>query len=677
MYSNHRPKTNNMTRGGQITFHNLRMWFQVNATVFKWTGLAVLLLTVVVTAITASPQTASALFYYWKYRLLYQFGTAPDALVTTWWEGRAYSSTLLQQVNNPMLIELNAAFWYRLQVVFLLMSLLGLVGLIVIGRYFRRQGEGQTEDHFIRGIKAAPPKMVTKQLKKKGPLSSFSIDGHQLFKQDFEVQHMLIDGTTGTGKSVKIRKLLKWIRARGDKAIVYDKGCTFVSKFYDPTTDVLLNPFDKRCAYWDIWCDAKEAPDFENMAAALIPQHGDGDPFWVDSARTIFSSTAFQMTKDKAPCSTTRLLHLILTAELETLGEYLKGTESATLVSNKIEKTAISIKSVLATYIKSLRFLDKLDETDAQGAPLRRRFSITDWVQDDNERGFLFLSSNAQQHASLRPLISMWLAIASNAILGLKEDESRRLWVIMDEMPSLHKLPELGSIIAEVRKFGGCYVIGIQSYAQLVKTYGKNAADEMFDLLNTRFYFRAPSAQMAQISSKDLGEQDIDVSKENISYGANTLRDGVSLGHQTLTRPVVSPSEIQTLDDLQCWARVPNANLVTRLDLKFDRLPDVCPAFIKREFTLSMEMNTVYNQLVYAEVMAPTMALDDNERQALFDAQSVTFESDNERDDELTRMRKASDQWHGDTQRQHDNNEHQRVVDEAAIAEPSDFEVGD
>ncbi|NHE84388.1 type IV secretion system DNA-binding domain-containing protein, partial [Vibrio vulnificus] len=84
------------------------------------------------------------------------------------------------------------------------------------------------------------------------------------------------------------------------------------------------------------------------------------------------------------------------------------------------------------------------------------------------------LSSNAQQHASLRPLISTWLAIASNAILGLNPDDDRRIWVIMDEMPSLHKLPELDSIIAEVRKFGGCYVIGLQSYAQLVKTYGKN-----------------------------------------------------------------------------------------------------------------------------------------------------------------------------------------------------------
>ncbi|WP_155485554.1 type IV secretion system DNA-binding domain-containing protein, partial [Vibrio harveyi] len=75
----------------------------------------------------------------------------------------------------------------------------------------------------------------------------------------------------------------------------------------------------------------------------------------------------------------------------------------ASLVSKDIKKTAISIKSVLATYIKSLRFLDGLDEKDDNGKLKRKPFSITDWVLDDKQRGFLFLSSNAQQHASLRP----------------------------------------------------------------------------------------------------------------------------------------------------------------------------------------------------------------------------------------------------------------------------------
>ncbi|MFA0621804.1 type IV conjugative transfer system coupling protein TraD, partial [Vibrio sp. 10N.222.49.A4] len=542
---------------------------------------------------------------------------------------------------------------HQIQINFLIAIGIAFAILMLAMSFFKRQGEKQSEDFHVRGFQYAEPKVLTNDLKKRakklkkqgvgnGRISDFKVDGLALFKREFEVQHMLIDGTTGAGKSVMLRKLLRWIRKRGDKAIIYDKGCTFTSKFFDPSQDTLLNPFDERCANWDVWCDAKDAPDFENIANALIPQHGEGDPFWVDSARTIFSSAAYRMSQDDKPCSTARLLSLILTSELETLGNFLQGTESASLVSKDIKKTAISIKSVLATYIKSLRFLDGLDDKDTKGEPKRKPFSITDWVQDDKQKGFLFLSSNAQQHASLRPLISTWLAIASNAILGLKDDEDRRIWVIMDEMPSLHKLPELDNIISEVRKFGGCYVIGLQSYAQLVKTYGKNTADVIFDLLNSRFYFRAPSAQMAQISSKDLGEQEVDVSREHISYGANALRDGVSIGHQTVTRPVVSSSEIQAMDDLQCYLRVPGSSFITQLELHFDKMRDVTPAFIKREHTLSPAMIKAYQEAVYCECVAPGLFLSEEERNALSTRQSEQFDTAEEMKLETAQIKEAT-----------------------------------
>ncbi|MEZ8937587.1 type IV conjugative transfer system coupling protein TraD, partial [Vibrio splendidus] len=581
------------------------------------------------------------------------FGHNLNSEVTTFWSGKRYVGTLASQLENTQLISLYDDVIRQAQINFLIAICIAFAILMLAMSFFKRQGEKQSEDFHVRGFQYAEPKVLTNDLKKRakklkrqgvgnGRISDFKVDGLALFKREFEVQHMLIDGTTGAGKSVMLRKLLRWIRKRGDKAIIYDKGCTFTSKFFDPSQDTLLNPFDERCANWDVWCDAKDAPDFENIANALIPQHGEGDPFWVDSARTIFSSAAYRMSQDDKPCSTARLLSLILTSELETLGNFLQGTESASLVSKDIKKTAISIKSVLATYIKSLRFLDGLDDKDAKGEPKRKPFSITDWVQDDKQKGFLFLSSNAQQHASLRPLISTWLAIASNAILGLKADEDRRIWVIMDEMPSLHKLPELDNIISEVRKFGGCYVIGLQSYAQLVKTYGKNTADVIFDLLNSRFYFRAPSAQMAQISSKDLGEQEVDVSRENISYGANALRDGVSIGHQTVTRPVVSSSEIQAMDDLQCYLRVPGSSFITQLELHFDKMRDVTPAFIKREHTLSPAMIKAYQEAVYCECVAPGLFLSEEERNALSTRQSEQFDTAEEMKLETAQIKEAT-----------------------------------
>lgn len=618
------------TRGGQITFHNLRMWWQVNVTTIKYVNLLSALLGVLTTYLLSSSNALTGTYYYLLFWVFNKLGFSPERNVVIEWEGQRYSSTLGQQLYNPSLAQYHQEFLQAVFIGLLVFVVTSTALFIGINGFFKRKGEQQSEDNHIRGFKLAEPKAVTAELKKKKKLSHFALDGHKLFVDKFEVKHLMIDGTTGAGKSVAIRKLLRWIRARGDKAIIYDKGCDFVSKFYDPSKDVILNPFDERCAAWSIWSDAFEAPDFESLAAALIPQHGEGDPFWVDSARTIFAATAYQMMiDDKHGCTIENLLHLILTSELSTLGEHLKGTEASSLVSKSIEKTAISIKSVLATYIKSLRYLHGLDAKDAQGNPLKAPFSITQWVQDESKQGFLFLSSNARQHTALRPLISTWLAIASNAILGMEPDEDRRIWVIIDEMPTLHKLPELTHIISEVRKFGGCYLLGLQSYAQLETTYGRNAARVIFDLLNTRFFFRAPSKAMATVASDDLGEQEIDISRENISYGANALRDGVSLGHQNKTRPVVSAAEIQGLDDLECYLRTPNSMLITKLQLKFDRIPNQQPSFIKRHIHSSDAMDELDQLLVYTELLA-LHELDETQRNHILNLQQRTFENEEE-----------------------------------------------
>lgn len=644
--SNKRTKKSNYTRGGQILFHNLRMFIQINAAIFKWIMLSILALAAFMSYLMIDYPTLMGTVYFWKYQFLNEVQPTSTVVKTTW-EGVKYTSTLGAQLQNQALIDYNQTFLKTILISFSISLVLGIGALLFSMRMFRKKGDEQTEEYFIRGIEKATPKQLAKQLKKKNSQSDFKLDGKAIFKKNFEVQHMLFDGTTGAGKSVALRKFLRWIRDRGDKAVVYDKGCTFVSKFYNEKTDVILNPFDERCAFWDVWCDAKEASDFENMAAALIPMHGDGDPFWVQSARTIFCSTASQMLKNESESNLTteRLLELMLTSKLESLSEYLKGTESASLVSDKIQKTAISIKSVLAAYIKSLRFLAGLDTKGENGKLIRPRFSIRDWVKDDDENGFLFLSSNAQQHASLRPLISMWLSIASTAILEQNENINRRIWVIMDEAPSLHKLPELAETIAEVRKFGGCYVIGIQSFAQLKKVYGDNAALEMFDLLNTRLFFRSPSNEMAKISSLDLGEQEVDVSKEQYSYGANEIRDGVSLGHQTITRPVVTASEIMQLEDLQFWLRTPGDYPVTQIDLVFDKMPSLCAPFIKRKYTPSKRIEALEWSLNYHQFSAVSHVDKDDKTalQAIHDEMYAGDENNEERAKEAQRMNKLAD----------------------------------
>jgi type IV conjugative transfer system coupling protein TraD len=423
-------------------------------------------------------------------------------------------------------------------------SLLSLICMI-IGLYFR--GKRIDKTRLLSGRYHTSPKAMIKKIKSIGEISDLHISGVPLFKNS-EKLHILIHGSTGQGKSEAIRQLLDQIKARGDKAVIYDKHGSFMQYFYDKEKDILLNPLDERCASWNIWAECEDAADYDQIATALMPMplNSGGDPFWINGSRTIFASVAYKMAQLNQK-STKKLLQYLLSSDLAEIENFVKGTEAETLVSDKIQKTALSIKSVLATYLKTLKYLKEDGEI----------FSIRQWIADDTQKNWLFITSNAAKHESLKPLISCWIDIAVNALMSCKEDPNRRVWFILDELPSLHRLPYLPEAFAEIRKFGGCLVPGLQSYFQLQKIYGQDGAKEIVDLCNTRLFFRAPSAAAAEWSSKELGQADIIESREGISYGANTVRDGVSISTQRLTRPAISASEIMNLPNFQAILSIP------------------------------------------------------------------------------------------------------------------------
>jgi len=587
----------NFTRGGQITFHNLRMLFQINKAVGKLYLFALVALTFVMTYLIA-PREIILAAYYWCYSqassVLNLLGYTPHVFAIPY-HGATYYETPESFLSQIRFIENAHSILYYFIGGFVIAFIMSMAIAAVFVKWLIIQGEKRTSNQFLRGSRLDTTGNVAKQIKKDKRASDIYISNLPLVAGS-ETQHILIHGTTGSGKTQLIAKLLDHLRRRGDKVFLYDKGGVYTPIYYRSGKDKILNPFDARCENWDLWHEALNATDFENMAESLIPMHGETDPFWVNAARTIFGSAAYTMQDDKDR-SITKLLKLLLTSELKELEKYLIGTEAATLTSDKIEKTAISIRSIITTYLKSLRFLHDLDREN------KSKFSIRSWIHDfindpnKSDDGWLFISSNAAQHASLRPLLSMWFAMASITLLSLPENRDRRIWFICDELPSLHKLPQLPETIAEARKFGGCFVLGMQSYAQLEKVYGRNAGREIFDLLNTRFFFRSPSADLAKFVSQELGEQEIEDMRENYSYGANSIRDGISIGTQQMTKPIVFYPEIMELPDMKCYVRLPAEYPVTLLDLELEQRKKIEAAFIARDLAIDPEMEESIQQI--------------------------------------------------------------------------------
>ena len=387
-----------------------------------------------------------------------------------------------------------------------------------------------------------------------------------------ETQHTIVSGTTGSGKTVLISDLVSQIRARGERCVLYDKMGSYTRAFFDPARDVLMNPLDARAPRWSPFLEARDPRDFEMMAAALIPQQKDTvDPFWVTAARQLFSNGAGVFWKQGVEDNRVLVDHLLKT-ELTALAEAMQGTVAQSIVDPENPKTALSVRAMLTANVSALELLP--DEGKA--------FSIREWIGDEDRDGFLFLTSRGDQHASLRGLISTWLEIAVNAMLSLAQDDGRRIWVILDELPTLHQVPSLQPGLAESRQFGGCFVLGVQVASALRDLYGRNGAETISGLCGTRVVLAAPDRDTAQWSADSLGRSEVEEVAEGFSYGANTIRDGVSLTPRRELRALALPSEIMRLANLEGYLKFPGPFPVASIKLKYVARSAAAERFVAR-----------------------------------------------------------------------------------------------
>ena len=388
-----------------------------------------------------------------------------------------------------------------------------------------------------------------------------------------ETRHTLVSGTTGSGKTVLIADLVEQIRQRGERCVIYDKMGSYAETFFDPRRDVLLNPLDARAPRWSPFLEARDARDFDTMAAALIPRQKDAvDPFWITAARQLFSHGAAVFWKRGETRNRVLVEHLLKTS-LDTLAEAMEGTVAQSIVDPANPKTALSVRAMLTANIGALELLPD------QGTP----FSIRDWIENDGGGGFLFLTSRGDQHASLRGLISTWLEIAVNALLSLPRDDGRRIWIVLDELPTLHQLPSLRPGLAESRQFGGCFVLGVQVFSALRDLYGRDGAETVSGLCGTRVVLAAPDRDTAEWSAESLGRAEIEEMAESVNYGIETPHDGVTLGARRALRPLVLPAEVARLDSLAGYLKFPGAWPVARIKLKYRKRPQVAERFVPWE----------------------------------------------------------------------------------------------
>ena len=571
-------------RGGQTVFHGLRMWGQL----FQAAMFLSAFMTVAVPAWTLWQRTGGAEWYAAgmvtlaevKLVLGYQPDSGqeirfPDGTRRVLTIRDIAASVPAIEARERIREEMFASAWLGAK------AGLGVIALFLAWFWWR--GVRLSRQRRIRGAELVTAGELRRRVRPAHlrardrlpgwrALRPYSIAGIP-YPERTETQHTIVSGTTGAGKTVLISDLVAQIRSKGERCVIYDKMGSYTAAFFDAGRDVLLNPLDARAPRWSPFYEARGPRDFDMMAAALIPQQKDTvDPFWVTAARQLFANGAGVL-RQKGETRNRVLVDRLLKTELTELAQAMEGTVAQSIVDPDNPKTALSVRAMLTANLSALEFLPD------EGEP----FSIREWISDEDRGGFLFLTSRGDQHASLRGLISTWLEIAVNAMLSLAQDDGRRIWVILDELPTLHQVPSLQPGLAESRQFGGCFVLGVQVASALRDLYGRNGAETISGLCGTRVVLAAPDRDTAQWSADSLGRAEVEEVAEGFSYGANTIRDGVSLTPKRELRALALPSEIMRLENLSGYLKFPGPFPVASIRLRYVSRPKAAERFMPRE----------------------------------------------------------------------------------------------
>lgn len=376
-------------------------------------------------------------------------------------------------------------------------------------------------------------------------MGSVALAGLPLSRED-ETMHVAVIGATGSGKSTALRALMADARRRGDRQVVADPEGASMTAFFEPG-DIILNPFDRRCARWDLLSEVERPSDYAFLAQSLLPHLGVGDhDQWITYAQQLLAAALENWVTYESGTSA-EFITMLASGNIAELKVLCAGTPAARYFEQGGERMLASILGTLAPAIGHLRFMANLDG---------ELFSIRRWVR--GETGSLWMPYAANQVAALRGLISCWMNIAILETLSLAPSRDRRIWFQVDELDALGRIEGLKDAQARLRKFGGCVAIGFQSFAQVKSVYG-DGAHTIIENCGNLLLLRAGASDgggTAKLASDLIGDREVerdDISRSR-THGRYTSRS-MSMQTRRSIEDAALASEIMQLGNLEGFCK--------------------------------------------------------------------------------------------------------------------------
>ena len=460
------------------------------------------------------------------------------------------------------------------------------IGYLLLFSWINKRTE-KTE--FVRGADLIPFNRMKEQLEQavakentRNPLRLGEVE----LSDSVSRLHMLILGTSGTGKSVCLNRFIKSLKGQGT-SVVYDVKGEFCGKHYtEDEKDIIFYPFDKRSVRWCFFNEIRDYPDFDILATSLYePPDDKKDAYWYNAARDVFRTGITYLYKQNKTTNAdiwdffSKPVSAML-AELTEWGEKGNRGELGALkhIQNPENNTASSIISIVQERLTFFRYLREEEDEDAG------TFSFRDFISSENG-GNLFLMNIQQYESIFRPLMTFVIDIMIREVLSLTDSRKRRITFVIDEFGSLSKMASIFGFLTMGRSKGGFLVLANQDLGSVANVYGNDRKETFYNNFNIHLTFRLNDPTTSEFLARGFGKREVIKKYRSSSFSPSDVGDRFSLGEQEKVEEIVLPTEFQNLPNFHSYLKIANYG-VTRMETKRDFLPDVSPEFIPRDFRL-------------------------------------------------------------------------------------------
>ncbi len=328
-------------------------------------------------------------------------------------------------------------------------------------------------------------------------------------------KHFLITGAVGAGKTTAIDLFLQSIaprfhpnRTQPEQLIIFDAKRDILPTLaglglrHGQDNFWILNPFDERCAVWNLAEAAKTPAMARYIATLLVPQEPTStSPFFASAARDLVVYAMWGLNRIMQSRWTLRDLLCALDSKEHIVAVTTGHTRASRLAGAILndDKHAFGVLSTLTTKLARFEEVAALWHTREAGP----RFSIDRFLQ---RPGVLVLGYDPVLHESLWPINAIVIKALTDEILRGPNNRRPRHWFVLDEFRAMEKVDSIHNLLNRGRAKGASVLLALQTIEGLIDIYNEHRAEDILGACANKSFLRLGDPKTAAWAESYFGK---------------------------------------------------------------------------------------------------------------------------------------------------------------------------